>query len=252
MEHSSNISTRAVAAVLLLCAGCAILFGQIAARAAKVRIEQASEYADTTVEDGGSPCTIVIDAGHGGEDGGTQSAAGLYEKTVNLEIAQMLDAMLCGCGVETVMTRDEDILLYDRNTDYQGRKKMLDLATRRKIAEETEGAMFVSIHMNSFPETRYKGLQVFYSVNDPSSHTIASGIQERARLWLDPSNTRKVKAATSAIYLLDRLECPAVLVECGFLSNPEEAAMFETEEHRQKVAFTIFCALMEQISRAGA
>ena len=251
MAHTSNISTRAVAAMLLLCAGCAVLFGQIALRAAEVQIEREAAYTDTEI--GNRSCyTIVIDAGQGGEDGGTQSASGLYEKTVNLEIAQMLTAMLDGCGVETVMTRQEDILLYDRNADYHGHKKMLDLATRKKIAEETENALFVSIHMNAFPEKQYKGLQVFYSVNDSTSYTVASGIQERARMWLDPGNTRKVKAATSAIYLLDRLKCPAVLVECGFLSNPEEAARFETTEYRQKVAFTIFCALMVQISEQGA
>jgi len=252
MKYPADISARVLAIILLLCAGCSILFGHVSLQAAKLQIERESTYTDTPITNKEYPYTIVIDAGHGGEDGGTQSASGLYEKTVNLAIAQMLTAMLDGCGVKTVMTRQEDILLYDRNSDYQGHKKMLDLAARRKIAEETENAIFVSIHMNAFPETQYKGLQVFYSVNDPRSYTIANRIQEQARLWLDMNNTRKVKAATSAIYLLDRLECPAVLVECGFLSNPEEAVKFEQEKHRQRVAFTIFCALMAQISEQGA
>lgn len=196
--------------------------------------------------------TIVIDAGHGGEDGGTQSASGTFEKTVNLEIARLLDTMLRANGINSVMTRTEDILLYDRHADYVGHKKMLDLATRRKITEETENAVFVSIHMNSFPETKYHGLQVFYSPHHSLSQTLASEIQTTTQKYLQPDNQRKVKKATSAIYLLDRLTCPAVLVECGFLSNPAEAARFETSEYRQQVAWIIFCSIMSYISNQNA
>lgn len=196
--------------------------------------------------------TIVIDAGHGGEDSGTQSADGLYEKDVNLEIAQLLDTMLRANGISTVMTRSEDILLYDRNADYRGHKKMLDLATRRKIAEETENAVFVSIHMNAFPESKYRGLQVFYSPNHPQAMTLASVIQHDAQSYLQPDNNRKIKSSTSAIYLLDRLECPAVLIECGFLSNPDEAALFATDQYRKEVAFVIFSSLISYISGLDA
>ena len=196
--------------------------------------------------------TVVIDAGHGGEDGGTQSADRMYEKTLNLQIAQMLDTMLRADGIATVMTRTEDILLYDRNADYHGHKKMLDLAARRKIAEETENAVFVSIHMNSFPETKYHGLQVFYSPNDPRSQKLAGEIRQYTHRYLQPQNERQIKAATSSIYLLDRLKCPAVLVECGFLSNPEEAALLGTEEYRRQMAFVLFCAVKSYISTQNA
>lgn len=252
MATSQGLSPRAVALLLLLCACGAVLFGRAATALASATIRAQHAHIQTVSETRTVPYTVVIDAGHGGEDNGTQSAAGLAEKTVNLHIALLLRDMLEACGIPTVMTRQEDILLYDPAADHHGRKKMLDLATRRSIAEQTEHALFVSIHMNAFPEEKYHGLQVFYSPHDPSSREIAMEIQSQARLWLDGENTRKVKEATSAIYLLDRLTCPAVLVECGFLSNPAEAALFESEEHRQKVAFTIFCALLTHISRAGA
>ena len=189
--------------------------------------------------------TVVIDAGHGGEDGGAVSADGLLEKDVNLDIALRLCDLLTANGIPVVMTRTEDILLYDRNADYEGRKKSLDLAARRKIAEETPNCLFVSIHMNSFPDARYDGLQVWYSPNDPASETVAETIQKTAREILQPENDRKTKAATSAIYLLHHLTVPAVLVECGFLSNPDEAAKLGTDAYRQDVAFTLFLAISE-------
>lgn len=189
--------------------------------------------------------TVVIDAGHGGEDGGAVSADGLLEKDINLDIAMRLRDLLVANGIPVVMTRTEDILLYDRNADYEGRKKSLDLAARRKIAEETPNCLFVSIHMNSFPDARYDGLQVWYSPNDPASETVAQTIQKTAKEILQPENDRKIKAATSAIYLLHHLTVPAVLVECGFLSNPAEAAKLGTDAYRQDVAFTLFLAISE-------
>ena len=189
--------------------------------------------------------TVIIDAGHGGEDGGASSAAGLVEKDVNLEIAQMLCDMLEATGVDVIMTREDDRLLYDRNTDYRGRKKKLDLAARLAIADSTENAIFISIHMNSFTDPRYSGLQVWYSPNNADSSDLAELIRSKNEEKLQPYNTRKTKAATSAINILYNAKCPAVLVECGFLSNPDEAALFETQEYRQKVAFMLFCSITE-------
>ena len=189
--------------------------------------------------------TVIIDAGHGGEDGGASSAAGLLEKEVNLEISQILCDMLRSNGVNVIMTREDDRLLYDRNTDYKGRKKKLDLAARLAIADSTENAIFISIHMNSFTDPKYSGLQVWYSPNNVDSYALAEMIQNENRQKLQPLNTRQTKAATSAINLLHNAKCPAVLVECGFLSSPDEARLFESYEYRQRVAFTIFCAVTE-------
>ena len=165
---------------------------------------------------------IILDAGHGGEDGGTVGKNGLYEKDVNLEIAFLIRDMLASRGYEVVLTRSEDILLYDRNVDFRGRKKALDLATRVKTANEYENCIFISIHMNAFPDPKYSGLQVYYSTNNADSKILAENVQSLVQETLQPQNNRKTKAAGENIFVLDRIDSPAVLIECGFLSNPEE------------------------------
>ncbi len=189
--------------------------------------------------------TVIIDAGHGGEDGGTSSTSGLVEKDVNLDISQKLCDMLRASGVNVVMTREEDKLLYDRNVDFRGRKKKLDLAARLAIADSTPDAIFVSIHMNSFTDPKYSGMQVWYSPNHALSATLAEIIRSENQKLLQPDNKRKTTRATSGINLLYNAKCPAVLVECGFLSNPTDSARFVTEEYRQKTAFVIFCSIMD-------
>lgn len=189
--------------------------------------------------------TVIIDAGHGGEDGGASSAEGLVEKDVNLEISKMLYDMLRANGINVIMTREDDRLLYDRNTDYKGRKKKLDLAARLAVANSTPDAIFISIHMNSFTDPRYSGLQVWYSQNNSDSEALAELIRDKNKKMLQGDNKRKCKAATSAINLLYNAKCPAVLVECGFLSNADEAVLFETQEYRQRVAFMLFCSVTE-------
>ncbi len=191
---------------------------------------------------------VVIDAGHGGEDCGAISAAGLYEKDINLSVAMALRELLEANGIPTVMTRTEDKLLYDRNVDFQGRKKVLDMAARLNIVNETADCLFVSIHMNAFPQAKYSGTQVWYGEHDPRSAAIAKNIQDAARVW-QPDNNRQIKPSVGSIFLLDRPACPAVLVEGGFLSNPTEAAALADPAYRQELAFVIFTAIME--SREG-
>ena len=199
-----------------------------------------------TSENGGK--TVIIDAGHGGEDGGASSASGLIEKHLNLEISCILRDMLEKAGVEVVMTRTDDRLLYDRNVDFHGRKKKLDLAARLEVARTYEEGIFVSIHMNSFSDKRYSGLQVWYSQNCPESMVLAQKIQSHTREKLQPNNKRTIKAADSKIFLLDNAISPAVLIECGFLSNPEEARLFESEAYKNELARVIYEAIMEFIS----
>ena len=196
--------------------------------------------------------TVILDAGHGGEDGGASSVCGALEKDINLAITIKLRDLLVANGVPVILTRSEDVLLYDKTIDYHGRKKALDLATRRKIAEETPNPIFVSIHMNAFPQTQYKGLQVWYSKNETASLTLAQAIQNLAADQLQKDNNRRVKEATSSIYLLHHLTCPAVLVECGFLSNPEEAALLETEDYQSKLAFLLFLAISDGMMKISS
>ena len=195
---------------------------------------------------------IVIDAGHGGEDGGTIGKSGVLEKDLNLAIALLLDEQLRACGVRTVMTRTEDILLYDPTSDYRGQKKVQDLASRRRIAEEQKNAVFVSIHMNAFPQEKYSGLQVYYSKNSPDSLRLAEAIREQICASLQASNHRAAKPAGSEIYLLDRLSCPAVLVECGFLSNTAECKRLEDTAYQKQLALCLCTSILETFCTDGA
>lgn len=192
--------------------------------------------------------TVVIDAGHGGEDGGASIYGGAPEKELNLRIAEDLHDMLSIMGFKVVMTRTDDTLLYDKNSDYHGHKKSMDLANRLKIARETENALLISIHMNAFPETKYSGLQVYYSKNDPGSQKLAQLVQEINKAVLSPENERKIKQAGSNIYLLDRFEGISILIECGFLSNDAERDLLNTAEYRQKLSAVFLSAIMEFVS----
>ena len=219
---------------------------------------KAAPYTDTSADlpaegtENPPPITcIVIDAGHGGEDGGASSAAGVLEKDLNLSVAFALRDLLEAAGVPVVMTRTEDKLLYDRNVDFQGRKKVLDLAARRIVAEKTAAAaaesggtsLFISIHMNAFPAPQYSGMQVWYGTGHPLSAEVAGAIQAASGAIM-PDNHRKIKAAGSNIYLLDRIKSPAVLVECGFLSNPAEAERLAREDYQRAVAAVVFAGVM--------
>ena len=238
MEHSARSATARFFLFVLALALLAGLFSFFA---------QAFETPKQTSQSTSAPrpITVVIDAGHGGEDGGAVSASGIYEKDLNLAIAKQLCDLLTANGVTVVMTRTTDTLLYDRNVDYHGRKKALDLAARRRIAEETENAIFVSIHMNAYPLPQYSGLQVWYSKHHPESHTLADTLQSNAQRVLQPQNNRKTKAAGSNIYLLHHLTCPAILVECGFLSNAADAEQLNTPEYQKELAFVIALSILE-------
>lgn len=195
--------------------------------------------------------TIVVDAGHGGEDGGASAYGNVPEKELNLEISKTIADMLAFCGARVVMTRNEDILLYDKNSDYNGKKKSQDLAKRLEIANSYECSILISIHMNAFPEAKYKGLQVYYSANTDSSYDLASLIQNTTRVALMPENNRKPKKANSNIYLLDRYIGTGVLIECGFLSNPDEYAKLCTEEYRAELSLSIASSILKYIANGG-
>ena len=186
--------------------------------------------------------TVIIDPGHGGEDGGASDKNGTLEKDLNLSVAKKLENLFSSSGVNVIMTRNEDKLLYDPNSDFQGRKKILDMRERVRIVSENENAILISIHMNAFPQDQYKGLQVYYSDRNSKSKEIAEKVQSTVSSLLQRDNTRKIKCGKD-IFLLDRVTSPAILVECGFLSNPEEAKMLSDNTYRDKIAFCIFYAL---------
>jgi len=194
---------------------------------------------------------IVIDAGHGGEDGGACTYGDIAEKELNLLIANDLSNILTFCGINVVLTRTEDTLLYDKDSDYHGKKKSQDLAKRLEIANKTENSILVSIHMNAFPEEKYKGLQIYFSPHTESSYTLANSIQSNVRIKLAPDNNRKVKKADNKIYLLDRFNGTGILIECGFLSNPEEYNLLCTAEYRKKLSGVIAESIINYIKDGG-
>ncbi len=194
---------------------------------------------------------LVIDPGHGGEDGGASSPDGaLVEKNLNLAVAQRMEMLADLLGIPALLTRTEDTLLYDRFgdlSDYTGKKKTYDLRNRLRIANEHPEAAFCSIHMNKFPTEDCRGLQVYFSPHADESRAAAALVQTYAKSYLDPGNTRQIKKATSGIYLLNRLQTPAILVECGFLSSPVDAGNISKANYQLLLAGTITCALAESL-----
>ena len=188
--------------------------------------------------------TVIIDAGHGGRDGGASTDDGVLEKDLNLAVALKLRALIAELDVNVVMTRETDVMLADESSEH---KKRDDLNARLAMSKEYENCIFVSIHMNKFPVEKYSGLQVYYSGNNEESAALAEAIQAKACEFLRKGNARTVKEADSSIYILHNIEVPAVLVECGFLSNNEEAALLQTEEYQNKLAAVIFAAVAEHI-----
>ena len=159
--------------------------------------------------------TLVLDAGHGGEDGGAVSLSGVPESGINLAIVQKLDQLLGLYGEAPLLLRSEDISLHDDSAQTLREKKVSDLHNRVARIEETE-------HQNTFPDGKYHGAQVFYS-NGELSQPLAQLTQETLRDALDPGNTREAKPIPDSVYLMNHITCPAILVECGFLSNGAEA-----------------------------
>ncbi len=190
---------------------------------------------------------VVIDAGHGGEDGGA-SANDVLEKDINLSISLKLRDMLTAAGVEVVMTREEDKSIYDESAGTTREKKVSDLHNRADIINSSENNILVSIHQNKFEQSKYSGTQIFYSKNNPQSELLAESIRKSVTGLIQPDNKRELKPAESSIYILDTATVPAVIVECGFISNEEEAKLLSDDNYQQKMAFAIFCGIMNRLS----
>ncbi|MCI9353782.1 MAG: N-acetylmuramoyl-L-alanine amidase CwlD [Firmicutes bacterium] len=178
---------------------------------------------------------IILDAGHGGWDPGKTGTQGDNEKNINLQIAQKLKQYLEQGGAVVYMTRNSDEAL--------GEKKGEDMKERKRIANESEGDIFISIHQNAFPKGSAKGAQVFYHKQSQEGKKLAEEIQKSLKKYVDDENIREVKENTN-YYILKKTELPSALVECGFLSNLEEEKKLNTEEYQQKVAWAIYVGIM--------
>lgn len=177
---------------------------------------------------------ILIDPGHGGIDGGAQSKTGTIEKNINLQIALKLRDNLEEKGYKVYMTRDEDEGLYKKGNTIK-EKKREDLNRRVEMKKETDCDIFISIHQNMFPQSKCYGAQVWYASND-NSYNLATVVQDSIKESVNDNNKRVAKAAAEAYLILrDKYECASILVECGFLSNPDEEARLKSDEHQNLI-----------------
>lgn len=202
-------------------------------------LEAAAVFVKIFVSNGGlkpvisqnSRSTLVLDAGHGGIDGGAISDSGLKESDINLQIALKTEALVRFLGIDTVMTRETDT----DNSDNKAYSEHDNLVQRVKLANSTENAVLISIHQNKFPSAVVSGAEVMYSDNDDSK---ALGLitQDNLVTLLDSSNRRVARPAPKELLLTSSVECPTILVECGFMSNPQEVQKLASNDYQLKLA----------------
>ena len=187
--------------------------------------------------------TVVVDAGHGGI-----AADGTFEKDINLAISKSLCDMLSAFGFNAVMTRIEDTLIGDNSLKTVKEKKRSDIKKRLEISESGQNSLLLSIHQNNFSQGKYSGTQVFYSKNNSESSVVAQLIQSDIARLLQKDNDRQIKPVGSEIYLLYHSKKPAVMVECGFISNQNELDALKTDEYQNKLSFCILNSVLQYIN----
>ncbi len=188
---------------------------------------------------------VIVDAGHGGVDGGATSCTGVLESSINLEIALRLNDLLRLLGINTQMIRTTDISVYTEGQSIAA-KKVSDLKERVRIINDTENAILISIHQNHFSDSRYNGAQVFYP-NTPGSEKLAKNLQSLMIRSLNKGSRRQVKKS-DGIYLMQHIQCPGILIECGFLSNPEEDHKLRNAAYQKKLCNVIASAVSMYIA----
>jgi len=193
---------------------------------------------------------VIIDPGHGGVDGGAVGVDGTAEKEINLAISQKLQCLLELGGFEVIMTRETDVSIHDDSALTTRQKKVSDLHNRLAMVESHPGAIFISIHQNKFSVGKYWGTQVFYGPGHEDSSELAGLIQRSIVAELQPDNSREIKKAQKNLFILFNAKTPAVLVECGFLSNAEENKRLGNPDYQDELAFCIYTAILEYYGRA--
>ena len=181
---------------------------------------------------------IILDAGHGGEDGGAIGVGGILEKDIKLSVTVKTNSVLRFFGYQTLLTRNGDNMTCDEGLSSQRARKVSDIKNRFALLENTDCLCFISIHQNFFGGNAH-GAQIFYSGGNEESKILAQTLQDNIRTALQPENSRVIKQATDDIYILYHTKKPAVLAECGFISNSSDAAMLTDEEYQNKLAFVI-------------
>ncbi len=207
-----------------------------------VKPYERTEFASTQ---GVEKPTIILDAGHGGFDGGAVASDGTVEKDINLSISMKLFEMLKLAGYDVIMTRESDNATDSIDSDVISERKKSDLKERLKIINGNPDAIFVSIHLNKYTTSTASGAQVFYSPNNENSSKLGQSIQTSVISLLQKENTRIIKKGTKNTYLLHNAKIPSVIVECGFLSNSNELKLLKNDDYQSKMAFVIFSGIQE-------
>lgn len=195
--------------------------------------------------------TLIIDAGHGGEDGGAVAPDGSLEKDYNLDIALRLINLLKIYGYNVVPTRTHDAMTCDDGLKTQREKKISDIRNRLKLLNSFPNPVYISIHQNKFADSTQKGSQVFYSKNNQLSKSLANEIQKSIVLNLQNENQRKIKQSGTEIYLLYHSTVPSVLVECGFLSNSDDLSKLKNIEYRNELSIAIADGIINFLNNSG-
>lgn len=181
---------------------------------------------------------LILDPGHGGEDGGASTASGDKESGINLDIVRRTEALMAFLGVRTELTRSEDRSMHSDDAHTIREKKVSDLKNRVSFISGFPNAMLISVHQNHFTDSRYSGAQIFFNTGEVSRQW-GESTQGVLREVLDRDNDRRAKPMPDGIYLFEHVSCPAILVECGFLSNGEEASLLMTDVYQRKIALAL-------------
>lgn len=199
----------------------------------QIRLASADNYRVENVP------VIIIDAGHGGEDGGAVGIDGTAEKDLNLSISLKLNEILSAMGYQTRMVRTTDTSIHNADADTVRERKVSDIHNRAAIMNEYENCIYVSIHQNKYSGSSIWGAQTFYSPNNEESKELAQLIQASIANNVQPDNKRVIKQSGTNIYVLYNATKPAVMVECGFVSNANELEQLKDDEYQNKMAFAI-------------
>lgn len=182
---------------------------------------------------------IIVDAGHGTPDEGAESLNGITEAEINLKIALKLQNLLEQSGCTVLLTRSDENSIYEEGSSSIKEKKITDIHNRVKIGNESSADIFVSIHLNKIPEQQYYGWQTFYKNGSEESKLLATEIQNNLNDAIQKENKR-IPAMLNSVYIMKNVEIPITIVECGFLSNPEEEELLQTDEYQNKLAWGIY------------
>ena len=208
---------------------------------------KSGESEEKTVETVSTPVSnkvVIVDAGHGTPDEGAESNNGTTEAQLNLKIALKLQKLLEQSGCVVLLTRSDDNAIYDAGSDTIKEKKVSDIHNRVKLGNESSADIFVSIHLNKIAESQYDGWQTFYKKGSDESKRLANTIQNNLNEAIQKENSR-TPAQLTTVYLMKNVEIPITIVECGFLSNPQEEGLLLTDEYQDKLAWGIYNGIID-------